>query len=265
MKGYVALTALTAGLVFLAFLAGALIDGRTTTVNRKVVQGPHITIYIQNHASSYISTAKIRKDIPAWEKAANGSFSRAWKTPQVTIKMGKPRAGAASAVFVPKGSVQGALAYHRVRDGEPQIVVYAGTGKYYGYNNSVSFTHELFELLADPTTSQMNQGLPDSTVWVGQTPDFLFTPAIWFNEVCDPVESYAYSINHVQISDWITPNWFNDGVNGGFDHMDLIHQPLTVLRGGYAQYFDGQQWQVVQDFRHIRDADGYLKAEGVER
>lgn len=230
-------------------------------------------IYVQNLAPQYISDATIRRDIPAWQQAVNEDFAPSWNTPQYRLiftgRRPAPK-GAISAVFVKSGPVKGALAYHTVTRGVPQIVVYAGTGDYYGYDNSVSFTHELFELAADPTITTTNQGWPYDWVWT-QTPDgFNQTPqdegTVWAQEVCDPVEELSYLIDGVKISDFITPNWFNDEVAGGYDWMGAVQQPFTVLRGGYAQYFNGSSWVLVDDFRHAgRDADGYLLAEGHSR
>jgi hypothetical protein len=92
---------------------------------------------------------------------------------------------------------QGALAYHDVEDAAPAITVYAGTGAYYGYDNSVSFTHELFELAADPYISAGNQGWPFDWVYlvapdgsIDREPQAEGT--FWAQEVCDPVEADSY-------------------------------------------------------------------------
>lgn len=229
---------------------------------------PVETIYLVNHAPAYISDKAIKRDIPAWEQAANGSFSRYWHSPQVKLELAqKVPVGSVSAVFEKEGPIQGALAYHNVRRGFPQIIVYAGVGKFYGYSNSVSFTHELFEMLADHAINSW------SWHWQSQYPDFyigahvykLPRGALWFNEVCDPVEAYSYRINGVAISDYVTPNWFDAQTNGAYDGMGLIHEPFNVLRGGYAQFVANGLYHEIQDFRHAgRDAAGFQKAEGLQ-
>lgn len=231
------------------------------------------TIYVVNHAGRWFSDAQIEKAIPAWEQAANQDFAPVWHSPQVKIELvcgtcatkEAPR-GSISAVFVKNGPIQGALAYHTVTDGQPQIVVYAGVADFYGYSNSVSFTHELFELLADPSVSITNQGYPYPQVCLqGGDCQPQQAGTIWANEVCDPVEAFAYSIDGTPISDFVTPNWFNDEVHGGVDFMDKIAVPFFVARGGYAQYWDGSEWNQVVDFRHAgRDAAGFLKGEKAE-
>ena len=232
------------------------------------------TLYIRNIAPQYISDATIRNDIPAWEASANRDFAPLWHTAQVKlvfIGRGHAPRGAMSAIFVSKGDVQGALAYHTTTAGAAQIVVYAGTADYYGFSNSVSFTHELEEMLADPTISVTNQGWPYDWINVvtpdGIRQDSQARGSVWAQEVSDPVEAYSYSRrgadgSPVAISDFITPNWFNDEVSGPYDFMHLVQSPFTILIGGYAQFWDGQTWNLVENFRHAgRDARGFLLGE----
>lgn len=226
---------------------------------------PVETIYIINKAPRYMSDREIAKDIPAWEEAANKQFAPVWRSEHVKIVLlthgRKAPHGAIVATFVRSGPIEGALAFHTVINGVPSITVYTGTGDYYGYNNSVSFTHELFELLGDPSTLQGNVGYADA-IWLGKQQYQFPAGATWLNEVCDPVEAYDYQLHGVAISDWITPNWFGDQVAGGYDYMGVVHQPFTILRGGYAILVLDGQWYGLQNFRHAgRDADGFYRAD----
>jgi hypothetical protein len=213
--------------------------GRETATHRSNAE----TIYVRNLSPKYISDATIRRDIPAWERAVNHDFAPAWHSAQYRIVLAKSiPAGAIGATFVDKGPVAGALAYHTVTSGAPQIVVYAGTAAYYGYDNSVSFTHELFELAADAPISVTNQGWPYDWIWIQHPDGYSRTEqaegTVWAQEVCDPVEEQTYAIDGVRISDFVTPNWFNDEVAGPYDEMGAVQQPFTILTGGYAQYLD---------------------------
>lgn len=246
---------------------GALYQPQTVKVVKAVAPQRAVTIYITNHAPGFISDRTIRHDIPAWEQAANRDLAPVWHTQQVRLRLvAQAPAGALQAVFKKSGPVQGALAFHEVSRGSPAIVVYAGTDDYYGYSNSVSFTHELFELLADPSISITNQGYSYPDFYLGQTAVPMLPGTVWANEVCDAVEAYQYRIHGVAISDFVTPNWFNDHIGGGYDHMGVVQQPFTITRGGYSQFWDGAQWNVVSNFRHAgRDAAGFLKGERGER
>ena len=258
--------------VVLAAVAVALVlaFGGGGTSTRVVVHKsiPTEKVCVVNHARAFFSDKQILHDIPAWEKAANRDFAPVWQTPHVRISLvSKPHKGCIEALFEKSGSVQGALAYHTVERGLPKIVVYAGTDDYYGYSNSVSFTHELFEMLADPYTSAFN--LPWSAypvVNVGGNSQAIPVGALAIDEVCDPVEAYAYRIHGVAISDFITPNWFHDQVRGGFDFMNVVQEPYTVTRGGYVMFEYQGQIISIENFRHAgRDAAGYLKGEKEEQ
>lgn len=224
----------------------------------------HLNIYIENEAPRFISNQTILHDIPAWEQAANKDLAPVWGTPQVRLSLvTQAPKGGVTAVFKKSGPIQGALAFHYAPRGAAGIVVYAGVDDFYGFSNSVSFTHELFELLADRTISQTNQGWPYPTYEVGKMVLPQAPGTVWSNEVCDAVEAYAYRINGVAISDFITPNWFNDHFgNGGYDFMNVAQQPFYIARGGYGAYWDGSSWNVVENFRGVPgDPAGFFKAE----
>lgn len=221
-------------------------------------------VYITNKAPKFISDAEIERDIPAWEHAINVDFAKYWHTTQYKLVfLGRKDApsGAISAVFVNKGPVKGALAYHWTERGNaPSITVYAGTGVYYGFDNSISFTHELEELAADPVTSAMNQGYPADYYYIQKANGdikiaFQLGVVGWFQEVSDPVESDYYKINGVKISDFVTPSWFNDGVGGRYDFMGLCQQPFWIRPGGYAQFYDAGGWELISNWRKGHESD----------
>jgi hypothetical protein len=253
----------TAATIFAVIAAS--IGSSTHAVYRTQVQKVPLgqqTIYIRNLDPRDFTDAEILKDIPAWEQAVNVDFAGYWNTTQYKLVfIGRAQApiGAMTAVFVKKGPVKGALAYHTIGGNAPAITVYSGTGAYYGYDNSVSFTHELFELAADPVTSYLNIGYPSDYYWLQKSDGSLqagFNTALgWFSEVCDPVEADSYTINGTRISDFVGPGWFNDGVGQRYDFMGLTQQPFWIRPGGYAQFVNANGWQVVTNFRQGHPSD----------
>lgn len=249
-----------------ALALGTIIAGPSTkTVT--VTKGAE-PVYIRNLAPKFIKDSEIKNSIPAWEHAINVDFAKYWHTAKYKLvfigRAQAPHSGI-TAEFVNKGPVEGALAYHWTeRNNAPSITVYAGTGSYYGYSNSVSFTHELEELAADPITSYLNIGYPDDYYWL-EKPSTALKQQInygigWFNEVSDPVEADWYTIpgangKPVKISDFVTPAWFNDGVGDRFDFMGLCQQPYWIRPGGYAQYLDSTGWNLVANFRKHHPTD----------
>jgi len=250
-----------AALLF-AIIAGAIGSSTVYKTQLQRVEVGRENLYIRNLDQKDISDQEILKDIPAWEHAVNVDFASYWHTARFNlIFIGRAPApvGQMSAVFVKKGPIKGALAYHTIGGNAPAITVYSGTGNYYGYDNSISFTHELFELAADPVTSYLNVGWPSDYYYVEKSTGVLkqsYNSAIgWFSEVCDPVEADWYTINGVRISDFVTPSWFNDGVGDRYDFMGLANQPYWIRPGGYAMYLDTNGWEVITNFRADHPSD----------
>ena len=274
-----------AAALLVAFLVGAAGFTHHTTVTRwRVTQDRNaLTIYVQNFDPAFVRDSVIKDDIPAWEAAANGAFRRVWNTPKVRLVFvprghSAPR-GAEVMQITANGPVDGAAAYHTQNIGRAAIVIYAGIDDAYGVSLSVAATHELFERLADGTTSIINQGWPvDSfTVNRGQfeSPDSVAVPTgqLLINEVCDPVEEAHYVLHSptgkpVWISDWVTQNYFNDhsttpaGVPE-YDYLGLVQSPLEVLPGGYQSMYV-IDW-LVTDGDHTFNYTGWISLTNFSR
>lgn len=131
--------------------------------------------------------------------------------------------------------VDGALGYHdETATGRPFMKIFPLLDKQDGQPWQPTASHELLETLADPNISRGAQ-------WT----DGVF----WAYEVCDPCEAQSYMINHVPVSDFVLPPWFEPISNTRslkFNWMGNIHHAHGLLPGGYAQYFDAQQgWQQI--------------------
>lgn len=265
------------GAVVAAAVSLGLAGTDTTKTVIRVAHSGSETVYVTNLAPQFISDRTIRNDIPAWQRSVNQDFAGYWHTSTYRIVfLGRKPApsGSISAVFLPKGPIKGALAYHWIERGNaPSITVYAGTGDYYGFDNSVSFTHELFEMAADPVTSFVNQGYPADFYYLESRQlgvrlvQLFMQPFGWLNEVSDPVEADSYTLpggdgRPVKISDFVTPSWFSDGVGGRYDFLGLCQQPFWIRPGGYAQYEDATGWNLVQNWRAGHPADrGFVKSD----
>jgi hypothetical protein len=100
-------------------------------------------------------------------------------------------------------------------------------------NWTVTFTHELFEMVADPYINRFHA--------VGRRKYLI--------EAADPVEddSFAYTItyplgNRVLISDFPTPNWYRPGSKPPYDFKGYVNTPLKILCGGYVSWLSGGTW-----------------------
>lgn len=126
-------------------------------------------------------------------------------------------------------NLPGVLGYHDSdAQDNPEAFDYANTGKKYGEQWSLTASHELLELLADQWAV--------NCVFV-QTSNT--TGALYPLEVGDPVESAAagYLIDNVLVSDFATPEWFDNSLAPGsakFDFCGHLTKPLEVMHGGYV-------------------------------
>ena len=197
------------------------------------------TIYVVNH-SSFVSDREVKRDLPAFQTAVSRDFAPVWNVDARLVFTDKAPYGFQSITLVDKGPVKGALAYHELVNGVADSIIYVGVSKFYGYSWTVGFSHELWEMLID---------VPAGVGAVDTVQDPMGT--IWAKEVADPCESDAdgYLINGVLISDFVTEKWFGAATAGKFDFMDHIQKPLEIDKGGYAQWWDGANWNIVQNFR----------------
>src|SRR5262249_16767163 len=136
----------------------------------------------------------------------------------------------------------GALGYHDTTpDGLPQGKIFAASDMQYGLAWSVTASHELLEMLADPYINLA------ATVFPGNHGAYM---SLYAYEVCDPCEldSEGYEIDGVLVSDFVYPTWFEPfwaAESKRFDYLSKISKPLQLLPGGYISVYDvlyGEGW-----------------------
>jgi hypothetical protein len=121
-----------------------------------------------------------------------------------------------------------ALGYHTFTGaGLPTGRVFAHDCIRLGYSWTVTLSHELLEMLADPliNLSAENEG------------------QFYAYEVGDPCEAdrYGYIINDILVTDFVTPAWFNQfQISAGtqYDFCNHITQPFQILSDGYISVYD---------------------------
>jgi hypothetical protein len=119
----------------------------------------------------------------------------------------------------------GADGFHKDRFGQPFARV-ALTDSW-----SLTASHECLEMLADPFGDRM---IPGPSIKRGEG------RVSYLVEVCDPPESeeFAYTVNDVLVSDFITPSFFDpmkvEGVRYSF--TGAVKHPRQVLEGGYISW-----------------------------
>jgi len=108
--------------------------------------------------------------------------------------------------------------------------VFAGLDLQSGGSWTVTLSHELLEMLADPWINWCAQGADGK---------------IYALEVFDAVEAdeLGYEINGILVSDFITPSWFEPTQADREDFKQRITKPLELASGGYISVLGaGGQW-----------------------
>ena len=196
-----------------------------------------MNIYVLNK-SSVLTDAQIQAWLPAFNKFVH-NVQAWWPRPAqlVWCPQEQEPSLAWKLVFADTSDQEGALGYHDLTtpDGRPISYVFAKDDEKYGYNPTITATHEIAEMIADP--------------WISET--FQISNTQFFaKEVCDPCEAdeFAYEIKvepfpAVKVSDFVLPKWFIPGSTGQFDFTKQIDQPLKILSGGYMSVFtSGHGW-----------------------
>lgn len=188
-------------------------------------------VYVGN-LSTTVPQADIDAALPAFQTAVTRDFAPVWGVNVVLTTDPTAQATAQMVVNVEDWStVFGALGYHDVIGGRPTSRVFAAEGAAFNESWQLTFTHELFEMLADPWINHF-------AIWNNRT---------WLVEVADQVESgfYAYTINGVVISDFVTPRWYNAKLRGPFDFTRHLKRAGQIGRHGYASYWTSGGWKQV--------------------
>jgi len=194
------------------------------------------------------STVLADKDVvpvvAALQKQVTNDFAPVWGAPaQLTIvpKGNQPPSGSWWLVLLDDSDQANALGYHDLTtEGLPIGKVFAASDLKAGTSWTVTASHELLEMLADPNVNL--------TVFVegSNTAGVLYA-----HEVCDACEddSLGYQIDNVLMSDFVYPSWFESFRAEGstqFDRMNKIQNPFQLLTGGYIGIFNvnsGSGWQ----------------------
>jgi len=191
------------------------------------------TIYVVNNSAT-VSNTEVANDIPAFQ-AGLQDFEKYWGGSIRLVQVDKVPYRAWGITISDRADCSQCLGYHDVK-GVPFARVFTMAG----YSWTVTFTHELFEMAADPFIHRADE----------------VNGQFWLVEVGDPVEAEAFAYRHVsadgrlvKISDFVTDQWHRISATGKLDWANHVHRSRQLLAGGYASYWgtaDGRTgWQQV--------------------
>jgi hypothetical protein len=209
---------------------------KPTTSNQSI----HVAVI---NASTVLTDQQVQNVVPALQKQVSEHFAPAWGVdaklsfvPQNT----NPPSGSWWLVMLDDSDQAGALGYHDLTsEGLPMGKVFAGTDLKYGSQWTITASHELLEMLADPNINL--------TVFIQKDNN---SGRLYAYEVCDACEddSLGYKINNILVSDFVYPSWFEDFRTPNstqFDYESHLSKPLELAAGGYIGIFDatsGNGW-----------------------
>ena len=106
---------------------------------------------------------------------------------------------------------------------------------------SITLSHELLEMLVDPSGTRVIQAADLDPYSGGQPVDYLV-------EVCDPCVVYSYDIDGVPVSDFVLPSFYDPDATGNVDFAGFLAGPLTVPLGCYISWLDpvDNRWHELQ-------------------
>ena len=200
-----------------------------------------IPVVAITNQSTVLTDDQVKVVLPALQKQVTGEFRAYWDidcTLEFLPKGETLTKGWWQIVIIDNPDLAGALGYHELSSqGTPLGKVFAKLDIDYGQAWTVTFSHELLEMLADPWINWMAEGED------GQ---------IYALEVADPVEAdeLGYSIDGVLVSDFVTPGWFEHTQNDRVDFKQRIHNRLELAPGGYISVLDPNHGWIQVTARH---------------
>jgi len=209
----------------------------------------NINVAIVNQ-STVVTDAAVQPVVAALQKQVRKDFGPVWGVDAdvAFVPYSKVPAGSWVLAILDNSDQAGALGYHDItKAGLPLGKVFAKTDAQYGEDWAVTTSHELLEMLADPDIN-LTAFVETSTGGV-----------LYAYEVCDACEDeqFAYTIDGVKVSDFVTPAWFESfRKNGPFDFKNHIEKPFHLLTGGYIGIYDvtsGSGWQQLNASQHRND------------
>jgi hypothetical protein len=189
----------------------------------------HPLVAVVNH-STVVSDADLAVAMRALQHQALYHYEPHWGNSATLVTAEDAIPGAWLLLILDDSDQAGALGYHDFDPGTPAGKVFAKTDQKYGLSWTVTASHELLEMLADPDVSRCYQ--------TGNTRFHAL-------EVGDPVEADAdgYKIHNVLVSNFVLPSWFGQGGAYPYDFCRQLEEPLTLRPGGYESFWLDGSWR----------------------
>jgi hypothetical protein len=194
------------------------------------------TVAVVNNSTN-VTDATIKKWIDAVKIQADRDISKWWGYSVDFVQVAKGALIPKSdwyCGFFDNSDVAGAAGWHDVGPNDEPLIkcftVNAG-------DPAITFSHEIAESISDTNANTTIKGFDES----GRA-------CTYFLENCDAVEAEIYQINGVNVSDFVTRNWFVANSKGPWDFLSHTSKPFQILQGGYMEVNYGQGWTEIDKF-----------------
>ncbi len=157
-------------------------------------------------------------------------FAPVWNLPCQLKLSTVPAKNAWNMLYIDTADEADALGYHEFLHGFPLGKIFVDTTLEDGESVTVTATHELAEMLADPSANASVSG--------PKKMQYAF-------EVCDAVEETSFRIGNAPVSNFVTPAWFENHAHPSgtkFDYLGLTKKAFQLLPGGYMPVLKNGQW-----------------------
>ena len=222
--------------------------------NTVVRMGP--TIAIQN-SSTVLTDAQVQAAVAALQIQLDRDWQAAWGTTATLVFVSRTQGiptGAWPIYVLDTSDVSGALGYHdETASGVPYGRIFAKDDITYGYNWTVTLSHELLEMMLDPYVNLTVFRQTTNTAGM-----------LYAYEACDACEAdnLGYQINGITVSDFVWPAWFDTTITNTaghrYDQMNHLTAPFQLSSGGYIGVFqvtNGSGWSSINAENVIGPAD----------
>jgi hypothetical protein len=175
-------------------------------------------------------------------------FFHSWNVDAELRFAKKPQAGAWWLVILDDTDQKEWSGYHLTHQNLPLAKVFARTIQKEHGKWTVSASHELLEMLADPTINRM---ISTKTFNPAKLPKEGSESAHFYAlEICDPVDpdAFGYKIGKHTVSDFVLPSWYDSRGTAPFDYNQQPLKPFGLLKGGYCGVYSYHHgWRMVTD------------------
>jgi len=198
------------------------------------------------NASTVLTDRAVKTALPALQTQIRRDFAPVWGIDadlRLVARNKKPPKGSWWLVLHDNAAKAGEEGYHDLTsEGLPLGKVFAETDLKEGDTWTVTTSHELLEMLADPDVNL--------SVMVEKRSGGSYHQLRYAYEVCDACEDdqFGYKIDGTLVSDFVYPAWFesfHSKEDSRFDQGRHLSRPLELLPGGYIAVYEirsGRGW-----------------------